>query len=475
MVTRPPEKEAPWPFVVNRQHLLTASWGSKKGADLLWHFLNKARWEIKNQNLSTSVKDIVFQESRPEILKSIESAKAGNSLSQGTYNTLLRAFVEVGYLTNQPYSDTFTVHLAVIEQAFSNPPQKPVKSGTKPKRTHEFDVNLTHHTTDTISREEFNSLVEVCVNVSKMCQCLSIQVAELTQMCQSLYQNPSSNAAPEEVSNATTEVQSNAIEIMLDDNDSPLPPRGENPSPTLFEMLPWLSLDDAMAPTKILVERVPMDYPRREYEQDYRAWTLEQIQQSLLAKGVVASVEYVLPSCSVDSYSQQPRPYANGQETMDDSLFPGYTNPNHYVIPDLSQGLQEARQEVVQETPAQIKRRMEHRKSDVFVLYARLTGVAKVVKSRENQDGADMLVDVDATDEDITIAVEEIQSDPFWSKQLNLRTVATQLQNRVNERLKRTNGNGRVKRRIPTREEDPYSIAALIAEQNPGYFAARGD
>lgn len=25
--------------------------------------------------------------------------------------------------------------------------------------------------------------------------------------------------------------------------------------------------------------------------------------------------------------------------------------------------------------------------------------------------------------------------------------------------------------RVPTREEDPYSVAALIAEQNPGYFA----
>lgn len=476
MVVRPlPEKEAPWPIVVNRQGLLTATWGSKKGADLLWHFLNKARWEIKNQNLSTSVKDIIFQESRPEILKSIESAKVGNSLSQGTYNTLLRAFVEVGYLTNQPYSDTFTVHLAAIEQAFLNPPQKPGRAPKKPKNTDETCINLTHHTTDTISREEFNSLVEVCVNVSKMCQSLSIQVAKLTLLCQSLYQNPSSTAAPKEVLSATTEAQSNDIDSMLDAYDSsPLPPTSpveEEAHP--YEMLPWLTLDDAKAPTKIIVDPIPADHPHRHSEPDFRAWVAREMQQYLATKGFTVSVEYTAQADSGDSYSQDIEQPPPEQETPGDSLFPGYMNPNHYAIPDLRQGLREASQEVTLETPAQIKKRMERRKVDIFTLYAQLTNVSKVVKSKENQDGADMLVDVDATDEDITIAVEEIQDDPFWSKQMNLRTVANQLQNRVNERAKRggmrkqTNGNRVNAPPALSVEENPYTLnlAALMAER----------
>src|SRR5258708_5565265 len=221
MVARPlQEKDAPWPIVVTRQSLLTASWGSKKGADLLWHFLNKARWEIKNQNLSISVKVITFQEKRTEIFKSIEAAKAGNSISQGTYNTLLRAFVEAGYMINQPYSDLFEVHLDVIEKAFLNPPQKPGKAGRKPKQTDEVCVNSTDYNTDTISRKEYDSLVEVCVNVSEMCQRLSIQVAELTQLCQSLTHYNMPQAASDAAPTATTGVQSNALEIMLNANDS---------------------------------------------------------------------------------------------------------------------------------------------------------------------------------------------------------------------------------------------------------------
>lgn len=229
MVARPQqEREAPWPLVVNRQGLLNAAWGSKKGADLLWHFLNKARWEIKNQNLSTSVKVIIFQEKRTEIFKAIESAKTGNSISQGTYNTLLRAFTEAGYVVNQPYSDVFEVHLDVIERAFINPPQRPGRADRKPREIHENCVNLTDYNTDTISRKEYDSLVEVCANLSKMCQNLSIQVAELTQLCQSLTHYNMPQAASDAGSSAVEGAQSNALENMLDANDSsPLPPTGE--------------------------------------------------------------------------------------------------------------------------------------------------------------------------------------------------------------------------------------------------------
>lgn len=395
MVARPQtpqEKEAPWPLVVTRQGLLTATWGSKKGADLLWHFLNKARWEIKNQNLSTSVKVIIFQESRSDIFKAIESAKLGNSISQGTYNTLLRAFVEVGYIVNQPYSDTFEVHLDAIEKAFTNPPQKAGRATRKPKAVDESCVNSTHYNTDTISREEFNSLVEVCVNVSKMCQCLSIQVAELTQMCQRLTHYNIPQEASDAGSNATIEAQSNALEIMLNANDSPpKSPTGEKP-----ETEDPSSQDEDQLSEK--AEEEPGEHG------------------------------------AAGGYTQS----GNGS---------GEQSPRR-IFPDLRQGLREFGMEARQETPAQIKKRMERRKSDIFALYARLTNVPKVVKSKENQDGADMLADIDATDEHITIAVEEIQADPFWSKQMNLRTVATQLQNRVSDRQKRESaqkrGNGHV-------------------------------
>lgn len=362
MVARPQqqEKDAPWPIVVTRQGLLNAAWGSKKGADLLWHFINKARWEIKNQNLSTSVKVIIFQEKRTDIFAAIESAKAGNSISQGTYNTLLRAFTAAGYVVNQPYSDVFEVHLDAIEEAFTNPPQKPGGSGKRVRRIDETCVNSTHYNTDTISRKEYDSLLEVCVNVSKMCQSLSIQVAELTQLCQSLTHYNMPEAASDGSASASIQAQSNDIDSMLDAYDSsPLPPIATGEEKT-------------------------------------------------------APVQDEKPSSS--------------------------DTPAKIVYPDFREGLREYNQQIRMETPAQIKKRIDRRKADIFALYARLTNVSKVVKSKENQDGADMLTDIDATDEDITIAVEEIQKDAFWAKQMSLRVVANQLQSRVNDRKKRSNG-----------------------------------
>lgn len=212
-----------WPIANTRQNLLNAAWGSGKGADLLYHFINKARWEIHNQRLSTETKDVVFQETRPELLASIIKAKdpdrtAGYTFSQGSYNRFLRAFIAAGYIENQPYSDTFAVHLETIEKSFAVAPPMPVELDRRRPRTDEDCVKLTHHTIDTITREEFNYMVELCVNVSKVCQQCVNKPEELTHLCQLLTQNSTIGAAPQ----AESTPIAGAVEMLLENNANAL-------------------------------------------------------------------------------------------------------------------------------------------------------------------------------------------------------------------------------------------------------------
>lgn len=276
-VARPQEEKnnVPWRITFTRKDLLAAAWQSKKGADLLYHFLHRASWEAKNQKLAADATTISFQEERPKLFEAM--AKTGKTLSQGSYNTLLRCFGEVGYVTNEPYSDVFTVHTDIIAKAFTKPPQKPVRNGEKPNNTDESCVKMTHRHTDTISREEYNSMHEVCVNLSKMCQNLSIQVAELTQLCQSLTQNTSGSTAQEAplvandrgTNHALDNANANAFLGAHDQSSysqqtsEPTPEKNENDSrfemPTFYAALPiaWLQEESSANVNSSSQENVP--------------------------------------------------------------------------------------------------------------------------------------------------------------------------------------------------------------------------
>lgn len=187
---KPEEKkiDPPWPIEFNRQSLLAICNGSGKGADLLYCLLNKARWEIHNQKLEQSVKTVKFHFDKADILKAL--AKAGKTISQGSYSANLQRFKNAGYITSEPYTPTFEIHLDVLKDAFANPPQ-PSES-----------VKVSKRQTDTIGRKEYDDL---------MCQfvILTEKVSILTQLCQSLTQNTSFNAACENCLHSTAASQSN--------------------------------------------------------------------------------------------------------------------------------------------------------------------------------------------------------------------------------------------------------------------------
>lgn len=208
-----PTGAVPWAIKFQMKDLLTACWGSKKGADLLYHFLLKASWERKNKDISETLKDIKFQESPA---KALEKCR----LSLGSYHTYLKHFVSVGYISKDAYSDEYTVHLDVIEAAFTNSPEKPVKEVSERRQSTSKSFNLKDCNFVTLPREEYELLLNLkdeCFKLKEMFQSLKDSYAqnleELKEMFQSLKQNPSIYENAQASAEAIEKPQSYTIEL----------------------------------------------------------------------------------------------------------------------------------------------------------------------------------------------------------------------------------------------------------------------
>lgn len=105
-----------------RKDLLTACWGNGKMADLLYHFLHKGSWTAHHRQEVEALKVTKFQEKHEEILKKVQ-------ISEGTLISYLWHFSQAHYVEIAPYGREFEVNFAAIEQAFTNPPEKPNKKG----------------------------------------------------------------------------------------------------------------------------------------------------------------------------------------------------------------------------------------------------------------------------------------------------------------------------------------------------------
>lgn len=184
------ENNVPWRIAFGRKDLLAAAWGSKKGADLLYHFIHRASWEAKNQKLADDLNDIKVQSSLP---KALESA----SISRGCYHTYLKLFVEVGYVSMEPYGKDLTVHLAAIKSAFTSTPEKPTNEKDKPKQPRTKRYKLNDCTFVSLPAEEFEKMQEERFKMNEMVQSLNDSVAKLNLLVQSLNQNPSIYSTPE--------------------------------------------------------------------------------------------------------------------------------------------------------------------------------------------------------------------------------------------------------------------------------------
>lgn len=217
-MTQTAAPKVPWLLPFQRKDLLTAAWGSKKGADLLYHFLHRASWEKENKHKNETLKDIKFQESTPKALE-----KSG--LSLGSFHTYLKLFVSVGYLSSEAYSSEYTLHIEVIQQAFSQAPEKPGNETRKRSYTPRDSFNLKDCNFVTLPREDYEMLMELkdeCFKLKEMFQSLKHDHAqmleEMKQIFQSLKQNPTIHTAPEAEAEAISDPKSNDLRDSLEDD-----------------------------------------------------------------------------------------------------------------------------------------------------------------------------------------------------------------------------------------------------------------
>lgn len=144
--TRPPsgkadeKQETPWrvqftcgkknpSFQDIRKDLLVACWGNAKMADVLYHFLNAGSWKAFNSHMDESVRKVVLQEKHADIIKCLANKlKFKVKISEPTLITYLKLFAQAGYVCKYGHKGAQEINFDAIEQAFTNPPEKPVIS-----------------------------------------------------------------------------------------------------------------------------------------------------------------------------------------------------------------------------------------------------------------------------------------------------------------------------------------------------------
>lgn len=153
--------KVPWIIQFQQKDLLTACWGGEKEANLLYHFLNKASWEAKNQGIE-SCKFIPFKEEHDKILKLVPMA-------EGTLIKYLKRFNLAGYVSSGRYGNTFTVNVAAIKAAFTNPPEKPLSAPRgRPKGFKVSRIKKTENTETLENNNETSIITEEKSEVSRI-------------------------------------------------------------------------------------------------------------------------------------------------------------------------------------------------------------------------------------------------------------------------------------------------------------------
>ena len=111
--------------------------------------------------------------------------------------------------------------------------------------------------------------------------------------------------------------------------------------------------------------------------------------------------------------------------------------PETPAVGGSSKSAQEAAPEEKKETAKQRKARLDKRKDEILALYCELLG-RKIVRTKDNLDGAKLLAESDATDAEITQTYQTYKDHSFWGRQLHLRNIARLLDTTV------TSGNGHI-------------------------------
>jgi len=111
-------------------------------------------------------------------------------------------------------------------------------------------------------------------------------------------------------------------------------------------------------------------------------------------------------------------------------------------------------EDVIQETAKQKKVRVEKRQDEIITLYCQLLG-RKIVRTKDNLEGARLLAEAEVTDAEITQTYKAYKDHAFWGSQLHLKNIAKLLDTTVS------------KKAAPPAEKTPYnSIEAALAIKN---------
>lgn len=380
---KPEEKNSvPWRIAFTHKDLLAASWGSKKGADLLYHYLHRASWEAKNQKLPADLDDIKVQFSLPKVLEA-------TSLSRGSFHTYMKLFTEVGYVTSEPYSKEITIHLSAIKNAFSNVPEKPVKDGQETKQPRAKRFKLNDCTFVSLPAEQFEKMREESFKLNEMVQSLNDSVAKLNLLVQSLNQNTTIYSTPEARLREIFDARY-ALEYR-DDSDF----LGEQASESETDQKTALS-EKNLPDLDVLCEDmglIPFSSANHSYSQEA---TTSQSQGLWLQ----------------EEKAHQSTPL---QETVSAELFPPEQKPAPKVVfPDMTKDL--AQKDVRAVTPAQQKRidaaerkaeekRIKDREADLWRMAERIAGV--VVETKYATDSMKAMAKAKMSLEDIEVIMQK--------------------------------------------------------------------
>jgi len=204
-----------------RKDLLVACWGNAKEADLLYHFLNKASWEVANNNLG-SCKNITFKEEHDKILKLVPMA-------EGTLIKCIKRFNLAGYISSVRYGNTFTVNKEAIQTSFTNPPAKPMSAprgrpkgskvsrikGTKNSETFENNAETSIEKSE-VSQVSLINDHEKVLNLELEVLSLKEKVLILEQLVLNLKLSETREATPEALSVAKVSLQNDIEKIQND-------------------------------------------------------------------------------------------------------------------------------------------------------------------------------------------------------------------------------------------------------------------
>lgn len=102
-----------------RKDLLKAGWNNGRKADCLYHLLYATGKEMDNQHIPADVTSFVLYENHSDILAKVK-------VSEPTLIAFLRDFEQVGYIQKVGHRGAYKVHRKAIQDAFINPPDKPV-------------------------------------------------------------------------------------------------------------------------------------------------------------------------------------------------------------------------------------------------------------------------------------------------------------------------------------------------------------